>query len=420
MARGGVRDKEGRPYLMGEHSPKELWNSQGMREVRKKMWQGKKVSSCHHCYYQESVNRKSYRQRFNEEWLKKWTVRDTISKAVKNEFYIETDPIYIDLRAGNLCNLKCRMCNPGNSSKIADEWRKLGENKKFQEALGSYSLTFKGEVDSKKTAPDRDPWEKRDSFWADLRRWAPSLRKLYLTGGEPTLIANNWKLIDHLIEIGQAGKINLQFNINCTHIPKSLINTFSHFEHVCLNLSLDGFQTVNDYIREPSRWRVVETNVLHLLESAKGRKNVAFRVTPVCQIYNILNLNDLFSWVDGLEKEFLRKIPVDLLMLDNDPPFLDIRILPDDARMLSLKRFMHYMKSSPRIKWDEAFKDSMASVVYILKNVIHGQREQLLSQFRQYTLVLDKHRDSSFKSSLPELNRFIPLDKKTENQRPAL
>lgn len=401
MAQEGIVNKNGEPYLLQNHDPKALWNSEGMRKIRRQMWEGKRLSQCRHCYYQESVNRKSYRQRSNEEWLKHSKVRKIISESVKNDFYVQNDPLYIDLRPGNLCNLRCRMCNPGNSSKIEAEWKQLKDNRSFQEAIGGRSSMFKNK--KKET-----PWEKKEDFWKSLGDWMESLTKLYLTGGEPTLIGNNWKLINRLIESGRSRSVTLIFNINCTRIPESLINTFHHFKSVCLNLSLDAKGTANDYIRDPSHWNEVESNVKQLLKAAKG-KNVIFRVTPVVQVYNILNLTELFLWVDGLEKEFSRRIVIELLILDNDPSCLDIRILPENVRLSALEKMKNYLKNSNRAKWDEAFENCVGSVTHILENVVHKERPRLLNQFKNYTFILDKHRKNSFQDSLPELSRFISL-----------
>ena len=412
VAQNGILDENKEPYLLSDRNPKELWNSEGMRQIRKKMWEGKKLPQCRHCYYQESVNRKSYRQRSNEEWLKQAQVKKIISESVKNDFYVKEDPLYLDLRPGNLCNLKCRMCNPGNSSKIEAEWKKLADNKDFQTAIGERASMFKhkGKVSAVVS------WEKKGDFWNSLEDWTAGLRKLYLTGGEPTLIKNNWKLIDRLIETKRSRLVSLVFNINCTKVPESLLNTFDHFENVCLNLSLDGYGETNDYIRDPSHWEQVEDNVRKILRVAKG-KNVDIRVTPVVQVYNILSLCELFHWVDNLEEEFSSKIVIELLILDKDPDCLDIRILPEKVREISLKRIKDYLKKSSRVNWDSAFKNCAESVIYILENVIHKQREERIHQFKKYTDILDKLRGNSFQSSLPELNQLIPLDVGEKNQR---
>ena len=412
VSQEGIFDENKKPYQLQNNNPKELWNSEGMKQIRKKMWEGKKLSQCRHCYYQESVNRKSYRQRSNEEWLKKPKVKKIISESLKNDFHVKENPLYLDLRPGNLCNLKCRMCNPGNSSKIELEWKKLEDNKDFQKAIGPRSSMFK----SKENV--LIPWDKKEDFWKDMDEWMDGLKKLYLTGGEPTLIKNNWKLIDRLIQSGQSQSVSLVFNINCTKVPESLLNTFDQFENVCLNLSLDGYGSVNDYIRDPSRWSQIEDNVKQILRSAKG-KNVDIRITPVVQVYNILNLCELFQWVDGLNEKFslLKKregIVIELLILDNDPSCLDIRILPEEARKTAVERIKSYLKGSRRTKWDSAFKNSVESVIYILENVIHQKREEQVHNFKKYTAILDQIRKNDFKSSLPELYQYISLESKKD------
>lgn len=409
VAQEGIINENKEPYLLQNHSPKELWNSEGMKKIRRRMWEGKKLSQCRHCYYQESVNRKSYRQRSNEEWLKYSKVKKIISESVKNEFHVREDPLYIDLRPGNLCNLRCRMCNPGNSSKIEMEWKELEDNADFKKSIGIKSIIFKNKENKE------IPWEKKEEFWENMGDWMEGIMKLYLTGGEPTLIGNNWKLIDRLIETGRSRSVKLFFNINCTQIPKKLLNTFDYFQNVCLNLSLDGFKATNDYIRDPSCWSEVENNIKKLLREAEG-KNVDFWVTPVVQVYNILNLPKLFHWVDELEDEFSRRIGIDLLILDNDPSCLDIRILPENVRKISLKRMKDYLRYSPRSKWDETFKNCVESVIYILENVFHKKRDYLLHQFRKYTSILDSHRNNSFEKSLPELSHFIPLEVTAERE----
>ena len=373
VARVGIMNENKEPYSLQNYNPKELWNSRGMRQIRKKMWEGEKISQCRHCYYQESVNRKSYRQDANEEWLKYSKVRKTISESMKNEFHVKENPLYIDLRPGNLCNLRCRMCHPRDSSKIEAERKELEDNADFKEAVGVKAALF----ESQRKGSRQTSWEKKEEFWEGIGEWMEGLTKLYLTGGEPTLIGNNWKLIDRLIETNRSHSVNLIFNINCTQIPEKLLNTFNHFNSVCLNLSLDGFGQVNDYIRDPSRWNQVENNVKELLRAAKG-KNVNFRVTPVVQVYNMLSLCELFHWVDGLEEAFSRRITIDLLILNNHPPCLDIRILPEKVREISLKRIEDYLKNSTRAKWDETFKNCAESD-YLYTWECDSQTERLSS-----------------------------------------
>ena len=72
-------------------------------------------------------------------------------------------------------------------------------------------------------------WYKNKEMWKSIYRWAPGTKQLYFTGGEPTLIKENWELIEHLIQKGYSKNIHLIFNINCTQAPSKLLNTFEAF-----------------------------------------------------------------------------------------------------------------------------------------------------------------------------------------------
>ena len=412
VAKEAVQDRKLSPYLLSKHSPERLWNSFGIRNIRRKMWRGEAVSQCRHCYYQESVKRKSYRQRSNEEWLKFGKTRKIIQSAVQNDFYVDQTPLYMDLRPGNLCNLKCRMCNPGNSSKIEGEWKALRSKPLFLETLGQRRFMFQ-----KNGAPSVR-WEKSQNFWRSIERWSKNILKLYLTGGEPTLIKNNWKLIDHIQKSGLSNAVELIFNINCTRVPKELTEALSRFKRVCLNLSVDGTGPVNDYIRSPSRWKDIDFNIRYLLQ-APGAEKTDFRLTPVVQIYNILNLPSLFHYADRLEKEFSKKIVIELLILDDDPSCLDIRALPDSVREIALNGFRKYLQGSKRPLKDKAFKNSLESVMHILENVVHPERGRLLKRFENYTRILDIHRGESYERALPALSRLLPAEDSKEDKKNA-
>ena len=104
-----------------------------MRALRDKMYNGGIVNECEHCFLQEKVGKKSFRQMHNEEWTKKIgeeEIHRRVKESIVNEWQMLSDPIYLDLRLSNLCNLKCRMCSPHNSSQIAKEHKKLYKKKK--------------------------------------------------------------------------------------------------------------------------------------------------------------------------------------------------------------------------------------------------------------------------------------------------
>ena len=182
-----VKDKDGKVYTFEEESLENYWNSYGLRQIRKQMLNGEKIKACKHCYYQETIERTSYRQSFNQTWFKSEygkNILDRVEKSKTNDFRVEEPPIYLDIRPGNLCNLKCRMCNPGNSSKIYQEQKQL---------LKDNPSEVIPLIDTRYLKKNYN-WYKNEKIWENIHKWSSGVKQLYFTGGEPTLIKENWEI----------------------------------------------------------------------------------------------------------------------------------------------------------------------------------------------------------------------------------
>jgi len=118
---------DGRPMSVYEHTIEEIWNSEFMRSVRRKLTEGEPVKECSYCYNQEKMGARSMRIEGNRAWEAGWlnprseTIEDLQAKARANDYRVPDGPEWIDLDVGNLCNLKCRMCNSLSSSRIAND-----------------------------------------------------------------------------------------------------------------------------------------------------------------------------------------------------------------------------------------------------------------------------------------------------------
>ena len=396
-----VKDKNNNFYNFEDTSIEKYWNSSGLREVRKKMLAGEKIKACGDCYYQESIGRTSYRQSFNRQWLKSEHRTDILSrveKSKKNGFRVEEAPLYLDIRPGNLCNLKCRMCNPGNSSKIYQEQKEL---------LKDSSLNFGKLVDPgyfKKDEKEFHSWYKKKEIWDTIYKWAKGVRQLYFTGGEPTLIKENWELINYLIEKGYSKNIDLQFNINCTSAPDKLIDTFKHFSQVTILFSVDGYKQTQEYIRHPSKWDEIEKNIIKLLEH--GKENTKFYFSPVIQVYNILYLVDFFNWVETL-KPYYQNITHTLIHL-TFPRFLDISTLPKNVKETALSKIENY-----ELKYkgqDDFFLNCLGAIQKVLRDKEASDIKEQLKKLYRYTTILDKKRGNSFEKTFPKLNQLLNED----------
>ena len=95
------------------NSVKTYWKSEQLKNIQQNMLNNVRDNGCEICWKKEDRGFSSLRQHSNQIY------KEHIDN-IKNNLEIK-NPFYLDLRLGNLCNLKCRMCVSDWSSQIAEE-----------------------------------------------------------------------------------------------------------------------------------------------------------------------------------------------------------------------------------------------------------------------------------------------------------
>lgn len=382
-----IKNGEGKPYTCKDNFIHDAWNSRDMRDIRKAMIGGEKIEGCSVCYLQEESGRISNRQHSINEW--KWRIGEQelnsrVQQAIENDGKLDYNIVYLDLRLGNLCNLKCRMCNPWNSSQIAKEHLELTESDKtyadvWKKTFGKFPVSVL----------DDQQWFDHDIMWDQVISLIPNLKKVYMTGGEPTLIKNNFKFMKSCIEQGRKD-ILLFFNTNCTNVNKNFLDLIKQFDQVNINASVDGIEGVNEYIRAPSNWELISENI----EKLASLPNVHLGLTPTVQIYNIFDLVNIIRYVEKLQEKYNKQIFIDFL-INVHPNHLNVNILPEDLKQDALKEILRYkpFMSSTHSKMT---LDSLEGIIGLLKQPQASDVEEQLSRLKDYTLSLDQSRNQTF------------------------
>ena len=316
-----IRDPEtGKPYKIYKHSVEEIWNSEQYKEYRRQFMNGEMPKTCERCYREEAAGVRSPRIGFNEKWFK-----DDVVVAEE----IIPDIRYVDLRLGNLCNLKCRMCNPWSSSMWAKDWHNIATTTDLLPNEPPTSAEDFEWLDQMAAWPDRKTTG--DNFVA----MADTIEEIYLTGGEPTLIKSQYALFDYCIERGISKNIRLKYNTNLTNVPAEMIEYWRHFKRVQLNASIDAVGDRDRYIRYPSSWNKIEENFNKL----RTLPNVNIQVHCTVQALNICALHELLDWVQEQELDVNSQIYLNIL---NHPARWNIRTLPRELKQLADDRLADY------------------------------------------------------------------------------
>lgn len=381
-----LRKEDGKFYTCKDNIVSDAWNSADMRDIRKAMIAGDKVDGCKVCYLQEESGRISNRQHSINEW--RWRIgekelQDRVQQAADNDGKLIDDIVYLDLRLGNLCNLKCRMCNPWNSSQIWKEHQDIVEHDTeysdvWKKTFGKFPLHV----------VDEQQWFDHDILWDQVIALIPTLKKVYMTGGEPTLIKNNFKFMQSCIEQGRKD-ITLFFNTNCTNVNKQFLELISQFDQVCINASMDGIGIVNEYIRAPSDWNQISTNI----EKLAQLKNVVLGINPTVQVYNVFNIVTIIQWVEYLREKYNKDVFIDFL-INVHPNHLAVNILPDDIRAEAVNQIVSFRNNDMK-KHAAMTVNSLEGIIGLLQQPRSEQWQELIQRFKTYTLSLDQHRNQS-------------------------
>lgn len=292
-------------------------NSQDMKNLRTELLSNNKPKICSVCWDKEK-NGDKHSKRLGE--LSIWEQKVDITTLIENTLSdgeITENLMSYDLRLGNLCNLKCIMCNPNSSSKWLED----------KDILGKYDNTgfHKNSLANLK-------WPEREDLWNHLENNYSNIKIMQFAGGEPLLHKKHTKLLQDLVSAGYSKDIFLKYNTNITILPDTIFELWSQFRRVDLWCSIDGYGELNDYIRFPSKWSTM-VDSLDRLDNSGANINVrinsaisALNVEYIPELYNFI-LNKQYKKV-GMSNGSLHIAP-DIVY---DPEHLNIRILPDIAK----------------------------------------------------------------------------------------
>jgi organic radical activating enzyme len=200
-------------------NPTALHNTMHKKLARKEMLEGGKPSECDYCWNIEensdAFSDRTYKS--SEPWSAPYF--EEITKGGWDKNY---NPKYVEVAFSNTCNFKCSYCSPMFSSKWAEEINQFGPYK-TSTAFNNMEL-YKEQGTMPYLASEHNPYV--EAFW----KWWPSLyRDLHtfrITGGEPLLSKDTFKILDYIIETDTPNKkLSLCINSNLG-VPEKLFNEF--------------------------------------------------------------------------------------------------------------------------------------------------------------------------------------------------
>ena len=245
------------------NSPEEYWSSDYLKSLRAQMLEGNTLpSSCSVCVDKINSGILSDLQHWS---MKRLDMPITPSIELGNQ---TKNPIFIEYKPSNKCNLMCRMCKPDDSNLI------------YNEAVNNEGLA----KFYHNTRPLTNSIEDVESF-------VSLAQELHVLGGEPALEPKTLSFLDKVYHLNPS--IKLKVTTNATAYNKKFIDSISRFKNLKVVISIDAVGKTYEYIRTYAKWKNTNANIHKMLRDNFAKQ---YSYTAVVTPYNIFNIVELLEW----------------------------------------------------------------------------------------------------------------------------
>jgi MoaA/NifB/PqqE/SkfB family radical SAM enzyme len=377
MALENISDDQGQSYRMTQHSVKEIYHSKYMQNLREQFRAGERPATCQRCWNEEDAGRTSKRMNMFYKFRSHEPMVDYSTNLPEHIWYV-------DLKLGNICNLKCRICGSWSSSKWAqEELDYLGDMpREYKRQHRAYKFLQNGQ------------WPRTSmQFWQNMDQLLPHVKYFDFTGGEPFLIQEQFDLLQRAVDTGVSGNISVHYNTNGTQFPESAIDIWRQFKQIDIAFSIDDTGKRFEYQRYGAVWEDVDKNLDRYLQLANQYDNISLQICATVNIHNVLYIPELLPY---LEAKGFDNIYINML---HDPWYFNIAHMTDQAKQLVIER----LQSAPRNR----FYNELQKLV----NFINNGSGSNGSEFRFIVRQADEYRNLSLTDHHAEIAQAMGYKK---------
>jgi organic radical activating enzyme len=182
-------------------NPKALHNTQQKKKERAQMLAGERPEGCSYCWKIEDVGGRSDRiYRSGEYWAQN-SRKDIIASTVKQQ--ADINPRYVEVNFNQACNFKCIYCSPHLSNTWEDEIKEHGPVQLVDASGNSFGhndteYLARDGLMPMKVSQKNNPY--LQAFWEWWPEMYETLEVFRMTGGEPLMDSNTYKVLDYIYE----------------------------------------------------------------------------------------------------------------------------------------------------------------------------------------------------------------------------
>lgn len=384
-----------------------LHNTKYKKEQRKLMLEGKRPSECNFCWeIEDSGNQLSDRAYRSKDVF----APGIIEEAIQLGYHGNPKPSYVEVNFNQACNFKCTYCSPHLSTAWMQDIEKNG----------AFILSDRWHNDmtwmkqSNMIPNNRSDNQYIEAFWEWLPDIYPTLQTFRMTGGEPLMDKNTFKMFEY-VKDNPKKDLHLSLTSNCCP-PAGQWDKFMQglkditevdaVDHFMLFCSLDSWGKQAEYIRTGMDFELLKKNIIDFLINSR-KHSLTFIVT-----FNALSYTGWVEYVKQIHN--MRKtyctnrqlIWFDVPMLSS-PEWLNPRIFPE--LITELEKSVKYMLDHKEADHNrfKGFKDfeinKVERLIDWVKTENNFDRSLAMKNFYMYFTEHDKRRETNFLETFPEL-----------------
>lgn len=402
-----------------------LHNTKEKKKERALMMAGKRPEGCSYCWNIEDTpgNHTSDRSYRTADIMDEYSHAEIVNNP--NPALFDVIPSYVEVNFSSVCNFKCSYCSPHLSNSWQKEIEKYGP---YPTTIPHNSVDYFKQVGMMPIAVrDNNPYV--EAFWKWWPDLYPQLKHFRMTGGEPLMDVNTYKVLDYIADHPK-GDLHLAITSNFCPDPKIMEKFYTRIKritneqslaHFMLYISCDAYGKKAEYIRNGMDFEYLVDNVDQYLTNYQARSSITFIITV-----NAMSITSLRDLIDKFILEMNRKHSTDRRLVWFDVPMLhfpawqSIQILPPRYREI-LRADIEYFKE----RISNEFKDIRDFEVAKLERVLAWmeQGDSLPAEkvkadradFYKFFTEHDFRREANFLETFPEMEDFWSLCEEAAN-----
>lgn len=376
------------------------WNSEVMTRIRRQVLIGERPPECEPCFSLEDQGVESLRMRHIAGKIPEARINlypDALNK-MRHDFTMPFEIPTMELKLNNLCNLKCRMCHPMDSTAWND-WREV---KEFYKKEGNimYAIVEEHNLESK---PHLDDFQDNPEWWASLEKLLPHFRRVEFAGGEPLMDPQHYRILDMLAPYGH--QIEIKYATNLSMLGKSNRTVWEYwpkFKSVAVNVSIDGIGNSYEYIRGNASWAELINNIKQI-QTIPNISRIVGAVTV--QVSNVLILDKMIEY-------FLNDLGIIFHTHRVEyPKLLSAQVVPKDLRTLAIRKLLRIERKLKDFKMikerPELLEYTQGQIQDNINYLLARDQSDRWADCIEFNRRLDVTRNQSFTDVTPEFKPYV-------------